>query len=126
MGYVGVSGITRLGDKVLIGKRRNCNSYEGRWELVPSGHLEGDPFDCILSELQEETGIPVKNVKKTTFLGGVYDSKANCYDLCYEFILKKSAKLGSIEYEDLRWVKNPEEYNLIPTSVGILKLKEII
>jgi 8-oxo-dGTP pyrophosphatase MutT (NUDIX family) len=121
-----VSGITRLGDKVLIGKRRNVNSYEGRWELVPSGHLVGDPFDCILGELEEETGIPVKNIKKTTFLGGVYDPEANVYDLCFEFILKKGAKLGGIEYENLQFVGNPDEFNLIPTSLELLKLKEKI
>lgn len=88
---VGVSAIVCRGptDVVLVGKRKGAHGA-GKWAL-PGGHLEmwEDWADCASRELEEETGLKVKNFRFvhvtndkmhedgkhyiTIFMLGVYD-----------------------------------------------------
>lgn len=60
---VGVGVIVKRGGKVLLGKRRGSHG-EGTWGF-PGGHLElwEDVEDCARREVDEETGLKIRNIK---------------------------------------------------------------
>ena len=60
---VGVGVILCKENKVLLLKRKNAHG-EGSW-APPGGHLEFNEEleDCVRREVEEETGLKVKNIK---------------------------------------------------------------
>lgn len=71
---VGVGILVRKEDKFLLLKRKNAHG-EGSW-CFPGGHLEFNEEinDCAMREVEEETGIKIKNPQ---FLGITNDMFKN-------------------------------------------------
>ena len=111
---LGVSGITFVGSKVVVGKRAaSTGSYAGYYELAPAGCLEhGRPKDQILQELEEETGLKEAMVKSLELVGMVFDPQYPVYDLCYRIeVGEEAADLlpgETEEYQSLRLVEVEE------------------
>jgi len=61
--FVGLGVIIRKDGKVVLGKRKNSRG-EGTWGF-PGGHLEyNEQFEgCATREVDEETGIKIKNIR---------------------------------------------------------------
>lgn len=133
-----VSGITRCGDKILVGRRdAKLALYPGFLELVPSGsietrvcqHGEVDFIMQLMWELEEEAHIAEKQVGRIFPIGLFYCSESGIYDLVMsidctmqEYELKEYE--SSSEYPLLRWMsvdeweeelKSPDA-NIVPVS----------
>ena len=54
--------ILKFGNKVLLCKRADHETYSGKW-FIPSGHLEANetPKDCAYREFYEETNIKIED-----------------------------------------------------------------
>ena len=70
---VGVGVILRKDGKVLLGLRRGAHG-EGQWSL-PGGHMEiGEDFPEVCArEVEEETGVKIKGVKKLGFTNDIFE-----------------------------------------------------
>ncbi len=94
---VGVCGLLRFGDDVLLGKRASVlTQFPGLWELAPCGSLEDrardgrgrpSPEVQLLTELEEELGVPPAFVRSTRPAAIVEDAEAGVTDLVYELDL---------------------------------------
>lgn len=105
-----VSGLLYYKEECLLGLRGRKVEHSGKWELVPSGHLEGDPDEDILRELKEEAGIDSEEVGVYP-IGLVLDQREKIYEYCYALELKKKKEISlqkNLEYEEFRWVKMEE------------------
>lgn len=69
---VGLGVLIRYQGRVLLGKRKNAHG-EGAW-CAPGGHLEyGESFEeCAHREIEEETGLKVKNLKFATCTNDIF------------------------------------------------------
>ncbi|MFH0701650.1 MAG: NUDIX hydrolase [Candidatus Woesearchaeota archaeon] len=76
---VGVGVIVIQNDKVLLGKRKNAHG-EGSWSF-PGGHLEfnEEVEECAIREVEEETGISIKNIRKATFTNDIFEKEGKHY-----------------------------------------------
>jgi hypothetical protein len=146
-----VSGITFIGDRVLIGKRSNrVNQFKGKWEMVPSGILDDTDHhksslnhiavDQLCLEFQQETSINSDLLTDIKFLGLVVDSQAYTADLVFRtqidskkfFEKYQCDELKSIEYSSFKLV-NPRflrflsrfSLNFVPTSRFIIRILKI-
>ena len=54
--------ILKYGNKVLLCKRADHETYAGKW-FIPSGHIEANetPRDCAYREFYEETNIKIED-----------------------------------------------------------------
>ncbi len=91
-----ISGLVRVGDAVVIGRRGDHVSYEpGVWELVPSGGIEPgdardgeiDPRDRLLAELAEEAFVSSEAVVGAEPFLLVQDTRDDLFDLALEVVL---------------------------------------
>lgn len=77
---VGVGVIVENNGWILLGKRKNSHG-EHTWSF-PGGHLEfGESFEqCARREVQEETGLEIRNIKFVTVTNDVFtESSAKHY-----------------------------------------------
>lgn len=123
-----VSGLLYCKEECLLGLRGKKVAQSGKWELVPSGHLEGDPNEDILRELQEEAGIEREEVSIYP-IGLALDQREQIYEYCYALELKKKREVflqKNLEYEEFKWVKMEELHlwkaNLLELSTEIYRV----
>lgn len=76
---VGIGTFVIKDGKVLLGKRKNAHG-DGSW-CFPGGHLEfGETWeDCAQREIQEETGLSVKNVRFGTATNDIFSEENKHY-----------------------------------------------
>ena len=84
---VGVSGVVRIGPRILLGRRSAVMEYTKYWELVPSGALPGstestDPRHQLQVEFTEETGIASRHIKAVRILALIADVATRTVDIC--------------------------------------------
>jgi hypothetical protein len=59
--FLAVTGVTRIGEGIVLGKRANSVTDGGAWEFAPSGGVQSLPIEHqILTEATEELGVPVR------------------------------------------------------------------
>lgn len=89
-----VSGLVRVGDRVLFGRRGAMTQDAGQWELPPSGGIDDtardaagniDPGRQLMVEFHEELGIPAANSRLEPF-AMIIDSVDRVIDLAIELI----------------------------------------
>ncbi len=124
-----VSGLLYHKEECVLGLRGQKVAQSGKWELVPSGHLEGEPYVDILRELKEETGIEYEELKSIYPIGFVLDHREQIYEYAYALELKKKKEISlqkNLEYEEFRWVKMEElslwEEDLLKLSTEIYRV----
>jgi 8-oxo-dGTP pyrophosphatase MutT (NUDIX family) len=94
---LGVTGITRAGDAVLLGRRTtSVTQYPGRWEPVPAGSVSPSDRpdvleDQLLAELGEETGIDHDEVEAIAVVGVVDDEADHVIDVCFALTVAEAA-----------------------------------
>jgi len=76
---VGVGVIVTKDNKVLLGKRKNAHG-EGSWSF-PGGHLEYTESweECARREVDEETGISIKNLRFGTATNDIFQAEEKHY-----------------------------------------------
>lgn len=76
---VGVGVIVKKDGKILLGKRKNAHG-EGSW-WFPGGHLEFNESweECARREVDEETGIEIKNVRFGTATNDIFEKESKHY-----------------------------------------------
>lgn len=138
-----ISGITTTVDKILIGLRAgDVSAYQGHYEFVPSGGIDpGSQIDDRINvarqfetELWEESGISVTEVKDILPLALVFDSENKIYEMCAELSINYSILREQLrpndEYQKLEWISKREikdfiakhEEKFVPFSLYLLKL----
>jgi len=141
---VAVSGICRVQDKILIGKRgKSVTQQPGYYELVPSGGLDPNKrtpsgsidFHCQLdTELFEETKISPSQIQDRKLMGLFLDSQHDVFDICVQIQFSPEVEqlnldsMRTSEYDELLWLPINEianfirsEPRIIPTSLALLK-----
>lgn len=94
---LGVTGITRAGHDVLLGRRTaNVTQYPGLWEPVPAGSVSPSEAadvleDQLLAELREEAGIGRAEVDSMALVGVVDDEADHVVDLCFVLTVAQAA-----------------------------------
>lgn len=80
---VGVAVFIIKDDSILLGKRKNAHGA-GTW-ATPGGHLEyGESLEeCALREVQEETGLVIRNVRPATFTNDIFLNEHKHYITLY-------------------------------------------
>lgn len=100
-------------------KRSKCNPiYPGIWQAI-TGTIEGDEtaIDCALREVEEETGLIVKEIWTIPFVGSYFDPYQNSicaipvFGALVEF--KDVVKI-SPEHEDYKWLTLQEFIEFVP------------
>jgi 8-oxo-dGTP diphosphatase len=76
---VGVGVFVFRDRKFLMGRRRGSHGH-GEWSL-PGGHLEGgESFDdCCRREVEEETGLKIKNIHPFCFTNDIFAKENKHY-----------------------------------------------
>tara|TARA_R110002096_G_scaffold223391_1_gene412679 strand:- start:9522 stop:10244 length:723 start_codon:yes stop_codon:yes gene_type:complete len=118
---VGVAGILRVGDGVVLGRRDQASELDaGRWESVPSGGLDDtnrmddgrvDARAQLLDELGEEVGLDPADITGMRSLGLIHDGRDGVSELAFELtteldfdaVRAKHAALKTEEYSEVRW-----------------------
>lgn len=79
MPKIGVGVIIIKENKILLGKRKNAHG-EGSW-CPPGGHLEFNEEieECAIREVKEETGISIKNIRKSIFTNDIFEKEEKHY-----------------------------------------------
>ena len=97
---VGVAVILVRDNKILLMRRRNAHG-EGTWGF-PGGHLEfNEEFaDCVKREVEEETGLTVKNIKFTGLTNDIFEKEKRHYITIFMTCDWESGKA---------WIKEPEK-----------------
>jgi 8-oxo-dGTP pyrophosphatase MutT (NUDIX family) len=103
--HLGVKGVVRHGDEVLMGLRAShVGAYGGMWEFAPSGMVEPgrEPAAVVRSELIEETGLTMAS--EPTPIAVIFDPHARCWEVVYRLTVT-DASLGprTDEYTQLEW-----------------------
>jgi ADP-ribose pyrophosphatase YjhB (NUDIX family) len=135
---IGVLGILRKDNKLLLLKRSSKAKYEaGNWGFLGEGVKFGeDPEHALIRGFKEEIGIRVKVKKFLCIISDTWKSKVvneekHLVLLCYicepipksKISLKKMLRLGEIE--DFKWIKSPKDVkkmNLIKNTRKIMNL----
>ncbi|MFH1749531.1 MAG: NUDIX domain-containing protein [bacterium] len=76
---VGLGVIILKDNKVLLGKRKGAHG-EGDWSF-PGGHLEFNEKleNCSIREVEEETGIRIRNIKPGSFTNDIFEMEKKHY-----------------------------------------------
>jgi NUDIX domain len=112
-----ISGVTCVGDAVLIGQRSDIVSQYPLWyELAPSGGvdsrvLSGDRIDLarlVLLELEEETGLTSAAVVEMVPFALFYEGPLKSMEICVRIIIDPQEPHAIIppgnEYSELFWM----------------------
>ena len=110
---VGVAAIVKHQGKVLLGKRRGSHG-EGTWAL-PGGHLEfGEEIEvCARREIEEETGLTVKNLRVGPITNDIFTTEARHYVTIFVICEYADGELTVLEPEKceawqwFRWTALP-------------------
>lgn len=100
-------------DEVLMlyrNKKKN-DINKGKW-LGVGGHIEEgeSPYECVVREIKEETGLEVKKVSARGFITFIYDGNV---DYIHVFSTTEfSGKLIECDEGDLKWIKREDILNL--------------
>lgn len=80
---IGVGVIVIKDGKVLLGERKGSHG-EGAWQF-PGGHLEyREAIEaCALREVEEETGIHIKNLRYGPFTNDIFEAEDKHYVTLY-------------------------------------------
>jgi 8-oxo-dGTP diphosphatase len=101
---IGVGVIVIKDNKILLGKRKNAHG-DGTWSF-PGGHLEfGEmPEECAVRETLEETGINLKNLRRTIYTNDIFDKENKHYITLYVLAEYDSGTVRVMEPEKCeRW-----------------------
>ena len=116
---------------IINSKNEITLGYSNKTYQFPGGHLEEKETltECLLREIEEETGIKLKDAKiepfqKITYYNKNYhESNKNRKNEIYYFIVKSDAKFN-MKYAKLD--EGEKEGNYIPITVPINKVKQIL
>ena len=109
---LGVTGITRAGDGVLLGRRTSrVTQYPGLWEPVPAGSVSPSDAPDVLehqlfAELREEAGIGRDEVEAIAVVGVVDDEADHVVDLCFVISVPEAVARRAVAEH-----KNPGEHD---------------
>lgn len=133
---VGVAGILRVGDGLVLGRRDQASEIDaGRWESVPSGGLDDanrmddgrvDARAQLLDELGEEVGLTPTDISSIRSLGMIHDGRDGVSELAFEMtteldfdaIRAKHAALETEEYSEVRWLPLSEARAFLSGAPG--------
>jgi ADP-ribose pyrophosphatase YjhB (NUDIX family) len=122
--------ILKFGDKVLLCKRADHETYSGEW-FIPTGHLEKNetPKDCAYREFYEETNIKIEEDISLVGLITKKNKESQPNSLIYVYLYKSNEKkmpnldkaedghehsdCGFFTLEDLPVEKNEELYKIL-------------
>lgn len=99
---LGVTGVTRAGDGVLLGRRSpRATQYPSLWEPVPAGSVAPSDAadvleDQLLAELREETGIGRDEVETVAVVGVVDDDVDGVVDVCFALTVPEAVARRSV------------------------------
>jgi ADP-ribose pyrophosphatase YjhB (NUDIX family) len=86
--------ILKCGDKVLLCKRADHETYAGKW-FIPTGHLEANetPKDCAYREFYEETNIKID--EEISLIGFITkkDDKGEPKGLIYVYLYESDKEM---------------------------------
>ncbi|MDK9580759.1 DNA (cytosine-5-)-methyltransferase [Sneathia sanguinegens] len=100
-------------DEILMlyrNKKKN-DINKGKW-LGVGGHIEEgeSPYECVVREIKEETGLEVKKVRARGFITFIYDGNV---DYIHVFSTTEfSGELIECDEGDLKWIKREDILNL--------------
>jgi 8-oxo-dGTP diphosphatase len=101
---IGIGVIVIKDNKVLLGKRKNAHG-EGSWSF-PGGHLEfnEEVEDCARREVEEETGLKIKNLKSGPFTNDIFEKERRHYVTLFVVSEYDSGELQNLEPDKCeRW-----------------------
>ncbi len=102
---LGVKGVTRCGDRVLIGRRAAWTaSFPGRVEFAPSGGVEpgASPESALEAELSEEVGAAARSAPRA--IAVIYDPEAKSWEVVMMLdVAREDLAPATDEYEQLQW-----------------------
>ncbi|MCH2136660.1 MAG: NUDIX domain-containing protein [Phycisphaerales bacterium] len=102
---LGVKGLVRRGDTMLMGRRANWTTFHGGlWEFAPSGGVEPgqSPEQAIARELQEETGLTSVHPPRARAV--LFDDTAMSWEVLMELSVDEAFQVRQgEEYTQLRW-----------------------
>ncbi|MEQ1499786.1 MAG: NUDIX hydrolase [Parcubacteria group bacterium] len=111
---VGVGVIIRRENRVLLGKRKNSHG-DGTWSF-PGGKLDlwETPEECAVREVEEETGLKIKNITKSIYTNDLFREEGKHFITLFfigdydggEAELREPDKCESWEW--FEWDKLPE------------------
>jgi len=107
---LGVTGVLRCPDGVVLGCRSQHVSYPDLWECAPSGGLQTaeDPKRQLVQELEEETGLTAGHLQHIEVASLLWDSEHEVFDIAYR--LQTSARAERI-YAAHAGIPEPREYS---------------
>ena len=80
--FLAVTGVTRIGEALVLGKRANDVTDGGTWEFAPSGGVQRLPIEHqMLTEATEELGVSVDSLSIGSPVALFVDSIAFTADL---------------------------------------------
>jgi 8-oxo-dGTP pyrophosphatase MutT (NUDIX family) len=124
-----VTGRTIWQNKILIGKRSaTLVAMRGVMECCPSGSIDqsslskegiADLRRAIMSELEEEAGIPGSCVKSITSKDLYLSAESGVFDIHLDVVLFPDAEVSALksplrEYDELVWVDKGEAETVFP------------
>ena len=105
MRALGAKGITRSGDRVLMGLRSpTVGVYRNLWEFAPGGSIcpGDDPSSLIQQELQEETGLAPAH--DPTAAAVLFDPVLRCWEIVFRIQAQQNEPTPRTdEYAQLQW-----------------------
>ncbi len=122
---LGVKGVTRCGDRVLIGRRASWTaSFPGQVEFAPSGGVEpgNSPEAAVMHEFAEEVGGAASSAPRAVAV--VYDDAARSWEVVLLLdVASEAISPTSDEYEELNWCDAEQlPQDLTPIAQRIRKL----
>lgn len=119
---VAVAGLLECAEGLVFGRRgRDVTESAGKWELVPSGGVDGCLIEQggsrllhrqLLIELEEEVGIRSAEIDRIAFIAAIRSSRSGVIDLGFHLfshlsasdIVARHAQLAKKEYDRLEIV----------------------
>ena len=101
---LGVKGICMQNDVYLCGKRgEQMGAYPNMWEFAPAGMVEPEqtPENVIERELEEETGLMLRNPPKAVAL--FLDEHTRTWEIVFELSIVGKPQADGTEYAELDW-----------------------
>ena len=96
---VGIGVIVAKDGKVLLGKRIGAHGAHS-WSF-PGGHLEfNEEIEaCAIREVLEETGIKIKNLKRTAFTNDIFNPEGKHYITIFVLAEPETSEVRNMEPE---------------------------